>query len=262
MHDKIFNILTAYLSPMWKFLYQLASPKYFYQRSGRWVSGLALSAFILLVTGLLWGLVFAPPDYQQGDAFRIIYVHVPSAFLSMALYAWMGFLALLLLVWRIKMAGIVLTICAQWGACMAFLALVTGSIWGKPMWGTWWVWDARLTSELILLFLYGAIIATANAYQNKEQGDKIVAILTLIGLVDLPIIHYSVYWWNTLHQGATFSVFAKPKIHTSMLYPLLFTLLGLSLYSALVILLRTRHELLLRERRQNWVRVMVDGSNA
>ena len=243
---------------MWKLLYQLASPKTFYHLSGRWLPWLSGSALLLLVIGMTWGLVFAPPDYQQGDAFRIIYVHVPSAFLSMALYAWMGFLALLLLVWRIKMAGLILRMCAQLGACMAFLALVTGSIWGKPMWGTWWVWDARLTSELILLFLYGAILATGNAYQNKEQGDKIVAILTLVGLIDLPVIHYSVYWWNTLHQGATLTILSKPKIHTSMLYPLLLMLIGFSLYCLLAILLKARNEVLLRERRQSWVKMLVD----
>lgn len=243
---------------MWKLLYQLASPKAFYALAGRVIPGLAMGAGLILCVGLLWGLFFAPPDYQQGDAFRIIYVHVPCAFLSMSLYAGMGFLALLLLVWRIKLAGLMLTIVAQTGACMAFLALVTGSIWGKPMWGTWWVWDARLTSELILLFLYAAILALGNAYQNKEQGDKIVAILTLVGLVDLPIIHYSVIWWNTLHQGSTLSVFSKPKIDASMLYPLLFTLLGFSLYCIVVILSRARTELLLRERRQTWVRALVE----
>ncbi len=244
---------------MWKLLYQLASPKTFYHLSGQWVPWVAAGALLMLVMGLTWGLVFAPPDYQQGDAFRIIYVHVPSAFLSMALYVWMGFLALLLLIWRIKIAGILLSMCAQLGACMAFLALVTGSIWGKPMWGTWWVWDARLTSELILLFLYGAILATGQAYKNKEQGDKIIAILTLVGLVDLPIIHYSVYWWNTLHQGATLSVFTKPKIAPTMLYPLLFTLMGFALYCLLAILLKARNEVLLRERRQRWVQVLVEG---
>ena len=249
----------AILYPMWKLLYQLASPKSFYRLSGRWIPWVAAATLFLLVAGMIWGLVFAPADYQQGDAFRIIYIHVPSAFLSMALYAWMGFLASLLLIWRIKMAGVLLTICAQLGACMAFLALVTGSIWGKPMWGAWWVWDARLTSELILLFIYGAILATGHAYQNKEHGDKMIAILTLVGLVDLPVIHYSVYWWNTLHQGATLSLLSKPKIDTSMLYPLLLTLLGFSFYALLVILLRARNELLLRERRQRWVKVVIEG---
>lgn len=244
---------------MWKFLYQLASPKTFYALSGRMIPWLAFGAFITLVSGLIWGLAFAPPDYQQGDAFRIIYVHVPSAFLSMALYAWMGFLAVLVLVWRIKIAGLILSIAAQLGASMAFLALVTGSIWGKPMWGAWWVWDARLTSELILLLLYIAILATHHAIKDKDSADRIVAILVLVGIIDLPIIHYSVYWWNTLHQGATLSAFAKPKIAASMLYPLLLSLIGFFLYSFALILTRARSELLLRERRQSWVKLLVEG---
>ena len=246
---------------MWKLLYQLASPKTFYQWSEQWIPWLQWSAFVALGLGVLWGLLWAPPDYQQGDAFRIIYIHVPAAFLSMALYAFMGFLALLLLVWRIKMAGLLLAICAQLGLIMAFLALVTGSLWGKPMWGTWWIWDARLTSELSLLFLYAAIWATATAYPQQEQSDKMVAILTLVGLVDLPIIHYSVYWWNTLHQGATLSLFSKPKIDTLMLYPLLLNLLGFSLYCGLSLVLKARYELLWRERQQRWVKALMIGSN-
>lgn len=246
------------LFPMWKFLYQLASPKYFYSLSGRMIPWFFTSALIILFIGILWGLVFAPPDYQQGEAYRIIYVHVPSAFLSMALYGWMGFLAILLLVWRIKIAGLLISRVAQVGACMAFLALATGSIWGKPMWGAWWVWDARLTSELILLLLYAAILATYHAIKNKEDADKIIAILSLVGLIDLPIIHYSVYWWNTLHQGATLSVFSKPKMDISMLYPLLLTLLGFSLYCLWIILERARQELLLRERRQSWVKIQFE----
>ena len=233
--------------PMWKFLYQLASPKIFYNLSGRLIPWLATSASLTLIIGIIWGLVFAPPDYQQGEAYRIIYVHVPSAFLSMALYAWIGFLSILLLVWRIKIAGLLISLVAQVGACMAFLALITGSIWGKPMWGTWWVWDARLTSELILLLLYAAILTTHQAVKNKEDGDKIIAIFTLVGLLDLPIIHYSVYWWNTLHQGATLSAFAKPKIAGSMLYPLLLTLVGFFLYCLWIILEKARNEVLIKK---------------
>lgn len=238
---------------MWTFLYQMASPKLFYFRTQKWLKPLGYSALLSLLIGIFWGLVFAPADYQQGNAFRIIYIHVPSAFLSLSLYAWMGFLAILLLVWRIKMAGLILGVVAQVGASMALLALITGSIWGKPMWGTWWVWDARLTSELVLLFLYLAIIAVKNTFQNRESGDKVAAILTLVGLVDLPIIHYSVYWWNTLHQGSSLSVFAKPTIAGPMLYPLLFTLVGFLLYCSWIILHNTQHELLLREKRQRWI---------
>lgn len=244
--------------PMWKLLYQLASPKSFYQLAGRMKPWLGFGALITLLVGFAWGLFFAPPDYQQGEAYRIIFVHVPAAFLSMALYAWMGFLAVLLLVWRIKIAGLLLTLVAQVGAWMAFLALITGSIWGKPMWGTWWVWDARLTSELVLLLLYAAVLATHQAVKNKEDGDKMVAILTLVGLIDLPVIHYSVYWWNTLHQGSTLSVFAKPKIDIAMLYPLLITLMGFFLYCLWLIVEKARNEVLLRERRQSWVRVLFE----
>ncbi|KTD02529.1 heme ABC transporter permease CcmC [Fluoribacter gormanii] len=244
---------------MWKLLYQLASPKLFYNFAGRLIPSLAVGALVTLFVGIIWGLAFTPPDYQQGDAFRIIYVHVPSAFLSMMLYAWMGFLAVLLLVWRIKIAGLLINIVAQVGLSMAFLALATGSIWGKPMWGAWWVWDARLTSELILLLLYAAILATHYAIKNKEDGDKIIAILTLVGILDLPIIHYSVYWWNTLHQGSTLSVFAKPKIDGSMLYPLLLTIAGFSLYCLWIILGKARQELLFREKRQSWVKIQFEG---
>lgn len=242
---------------MWKFLYQMASPKTFYRLTQSWQKWLAVFAGLLLLSGCIWGLFFAPPDYQQGDAFRIIYIHVPAAFLSISLYAYMAFCALLLLVWRIKIAGVMLTSSAVTGVWMAFLALATGSIWGKPMWGTWWVWDARLTSELILLLLYAAILATHAAFKNPEQADKVAAILTLIGVIDLPIIHYSVYWWNTLHQGATLTVFAKPKIAASMLYPLLLTLLGFAFFSAWIIFQRAGNELLLRERRQRWVRQLI-----
>ena len=244
---------------MWKLLYQLASPQSFYRISGRLIPLLSVIAILCLLSGMVWGLFFAPSDYQQGDAFRIIYIHVPSAFLSMLLYGFMGFLALLLLVWRIKIAGTMLAVVARVGASMALLALVTGSIWGKPMWGAWWVWDARLTSELILLFLYTAICAVAHAFQDKPQADRLVAILCLVGLVDLPIIHYSVYWWNTLHQGGTLSVFSRPKIEIHMLYPLLLTLLGFCLYSLVVIISQTRNELLWRERRQKWVSVVFKG---
>ena len=244
---------------MWKLLYQLASPKFFYSFSGRLTPCLAVGALVTLLVGIVWGLAFTPPDYQQGDAFRIIYVHVPTAFLSMMLYAWMGFLAVLLLVWRIKIAGLLINIVAQIGLSMAFLALVTGSIWGKPMWGAWWVWDARLTSELILLLLYAAILATHYAIKDKEDGDKIIAILTLVGVLDLPIIHYSVYWWNTLHQGSTLSVFAKPKIDGSMLYPLLLTIVGFFLYCLWIILEKARQELLIREKRQSWVKIQFEG---
>lgn len=244
---------------MWKFLYKLASPNAYYRFSGQLIPWFSILAALFLGLGIVGGLFYAPSDYQQGDAFRIIYIHVPCAFLSMSLYGLMGFLAILLLVWRIKLAGLMISIVAQLGACMAFLALITGSLWGKPMWGTWWIWDARLTSELILLLLYASILATAHAFQHKSQGDKVVAILCLVGLIDLPIIHYSVYWWNTLHQGATLSLFSKPKIEHHMLYPLLLSILGFAFYCGAIIIAKSRNELLWRERRQQWVKSLMTG---
>lgn len=244
---------------MWKLLYQLASPKTFYEHTGRILPFLRLGAFLMLFVGLFWGLVFAPADYQQGEAYRIIYVHVPAAFLSMALYGGMSFLAVLLLIWRIKIAGLLLNAVAEIGTSMTLLALVTGSIWGKPMWGAWWVWDARLTSEFILLLLYLAILATHHAFLDKARSDRVLAVLILVGMMDLPVIHYSVYWWNSLHQGASLSVFAKPSIDASMLYPLLLCLLGFLLFCLWAILEKARSELLLRERNQSWVRLQVNG---
>jgi heme exporter protein C len=243
---------------MWNFFYQMASPKMFCQRMQVLLPGLWKIAVALLSVGIVWGLFFAPADYQQKDAVRIMYIHVPAAFLSLSLYAGMGFLSLLFLVWRIKIAGVMISQVAKVGAYMAFVALSTGSIWGKPMWGAWWVWDARLTSELILFFLYLAVIVVSHAYGNQEQSDKMVAVLSLVGLVDLPIIHFSVYWWNTLHQGATLSLFAKPKIATSMLIPLLFTFFGLLFYCCWLLFFHVSNALLWRERRQHWVRVLVE----
>lgn len=239
---------------MWHFLSPLASPKLFYRYTQEWPKKLAFLTSFLCILGMCWGLVIAPADYQQGEAFRIIYVHVPAAFLSLSLYASMGWCAILLLVWRIKMAGVLLRVTAEIGASMALIALVTGSIWGRPMWGAWWVWDARLTSELILLFLYLGVLAIYHAFPRRETGDKVAAILTLIGLVDLPIIHYSVYWWSTLHQGATLSVLGKPKIASSMLYPLLVMCCGFLSYCIWRILTHAHTEILRREVKQQWVR--------
>jgi heme exporter protein C len=244
---------------MWRWFYLLSSPKTFdafAEKMVPWFKGLGV---LFLVLGFGWGLFFVPPDAVQGDAFRILYVHVPCAFLSMGLYAFMGFLSILLLVWRIKLAGVMLHAVAPLGALMAFIALVTGSIWGRPTWGTWWIWDARLTSELILFFLYCAIIAMSSVFREKERGDPLIAILVLVGLVDLPIIHYSVYWWNTLHQGASITLFSKPKIHPSMLYPLLSTLLGFILYNACYALRGAQQLVLIRHRRQQWVQEKLEG---
>lgn len=238
---------------MLRFLYPLGSPKLFYKWVEQWRAWILWGALVLLSAGWLWGLFIAPMDYQQGDAFRLIYVHVPAAFLSMLLYAAMGGCAILLLVWRIKLAGVLLQACAVVGASITLLALITGSLWGRPMWGTWWIWDARLTSELILLFLYGAVLAIAQAYASRPQGDQLLAWLTLIGLIDLPIIHYSVYWWNTLHQGATLSFFTASTIDRRMAYPLYLSLIGFALLGLFLVLRYAQNAVLIRERHQTWV---------
>lgn len=229
------------------------SPKLFYSTTTLLLPWLVIAFVICFTFGIIDGLFIAPADYQQGDGFRIIYVHVPSAFTAMAIYLVMAVSALLVLVWRIKIAAICMSASAKIGAWFTFLALVTGSIWGKPMWGTWWIWDARLTSELILLFLYTGIILFQSAVSQKKSGERTTAILILIGFVDIPIIHYSVYWWNTLHQGATLTLFKRPAIDSSMLYPLLSMIVAFLIYYAIVLLLRMRYDIIAVHANQHWL---------
>jgi heme exporter protein C len=237
-------------------LYKLASPKVFYRLSTQMLPWLFIFFLFSWGYGLYGGLYLAPPDYQQGDAFRIIYIHVPSAILSLSIYTFMAALAAIGLIWRIKLAQILLLSSAPIGAAITALALLTGSLWGKPTWGTWWLWDARLTSELILLFLYFGVIALQTAIPNVEKGIKASSILILVGTVDLPIIHYSVYWWNTLHQQSTLLKMQKPSIAPEMLYPLLSMILAFLLFYIIVLLLRSRNLLLVRERSTNWVKML------
>lgn len=239
---------------MWTVFYQLASPKEFYRLTRRLQIWLWVPCLVLLSYGLFAGLLLAPADYQQGDAFRIIYIHVPSAALSLGVFAFMAICSGIYLIWRIKLADILAKVSAPIGAWFTFLALITGAIWGKPMWGAWWIWDARLTSELILLFLYFGIMGLRTAMSNSEVAGRAAAIFALVGVVDLPIIHFSVNWWNTLHQKATVLKFARPSIDPSMLYPLLSMLLGFFLYYVALMVMRARQEILVRERRAQWVK--------
>jgi len=234
--------------------HKLASPPHAYRITGRLLPWFAWPAGLLIAVGLYGGLVLAPPDYQQGDAFRIVYVHAPSAWLSMLVYGTMAVAAAIGLVWRIKLAHAVAAAAAPIGASFTFLALATGSIWGKPMWGTWWVWDARLTSELLLLFLYAGVMALRASIDDRDRSDRAAGLLAIVGVVNLPIIHYSVYWWNTLHQGATLTKLGKPSMSGAMLWPLLTMLLAFTLYFGAVLLMRLRGEILLRERDASWLR--------
>lgn len=230
------------------------STKSFYNSSTRLLPWL-LTAFVCCFSyGVIAGLFFAPADYQQGDGFRIIYVHVPSAFTAMAIYAVMATCAILTLVWRVKIAAICMSCSAPIGASITFLALVTGSIWGKPMWGTWWIWDARLTSVLILFFLYLGFIALQSVIADQQNRDRASAVIAIVGSINLPIIHYSVIWWNTLHQGPTISKFAAPSIAPAMLHPLLAMIAAFMLFYAVIVILRMRNQILLRDMKTAWVK--------
>lgn len=239
---------------MWTWLHRLASPPTFYRFSQSAGTIFGWTAFLLIAAGLYGGLVLAPPDYQQGEAFRIIYVHVPAAWLSLLTYTLMAIAGAIALIWRIKLAECVLVSAAPVGASFTALALVSGMLWGKPMWGAFWVWDARLTSELVLLFLYLGVIALAQAIDEPRAAARACALLAVAGVVNVPIVHYSVQWWNSLHQGPTVSRIGKPAISWDMLWPLLTMALAFSSFLGWALLRRAQLELLRRERTSNWVK--------
>ncbi len=243
---------------MWKFLHRLASPPHFYHIAAGMIPWFALPGLLLIAYGAFAGLFVAPADYQQGDAFRIIYVHVPSAYLSMMAYMVMAVSAGIGLIWRMKLAHAVAAAAAPLGAWFTFLALATGSIWGRPMWGTWWEWgDPRLTSELVLLFLYFGYMALRSAIDDTSKADRASAVLALVGAVNVPIIHFSVEWWSSLHHGPTLVKKGGPAMDTAMLYPLIAMILGFTLVFGVFLLRRVRTEVLLRERRKRWVRDLI-----
>ena len=242
---------------MWAFLHRFASPPHFYRLAGVLAPWLGWICLGLMAGGLYGGLVAAPPDYQQGESYRIIFVHVPSAWLSLFVYVVMAGASAIALVWRIKLAEVVAIESAPIGASFTFLALVTGSLWGKPMWGTYWVWDARLTSELILLFLYLGVIGLNASIEDRRTASRACGLFAIVGVVNIPIIHYSVEWWNTLHQGPTVTKFDAPSIHVSMLVPLLLMAVSFKLFYATVLLTRARSAVLERERNAGWVRELL-----
>ncbi|MDN3519083.1 heme ABC transporter permease [Aquisalimonas lutea] len=238
--------------PVW--FYRLSSPPYFYTRCKPWARWLGAVSGAAMIVGLFGALVLAPPDYQQGESYRIIYVHVPAAWMSLFAYVFMATTAAIGLIWRIKVAECLARSAAPLGASFTFLTLATGSLWGKPMWGTWWVWDARLTSELLLLFLYMGYMALNSAIDDPRRAARASGVLALVGVVNIPVIHYSVEWWSTLHQGPTITRLDAPAIHLSMLVPLLLMAFAFTTYFCAVLLLRTRYELLSRERHTEWAK--------
>lgn len=244
------------IMPRW--FYQLASPRWSYDIMGKLLPSFAVVAVLALISGGIWALLFAPEDYQQGNSFRIIYIHVPSALLAQSCYMMMAVAGAIGLIWKMKVADMVAKSCAPIGASLAILALATGAIWGKPTWGSWWVWDARLTSMLILLFLYFGVMALNSAIESETTAAQATAVLSLVGLVNIPIIKYSVDWWNTLHQPATFTLTERPAMPAEMWVPLLVMVIGFYCFFAVSLMMRTRNEILHRERRSGWVRELVE----
>ncbi len=239
---------------MFLWFHKMASPRFFYRLAEILIPWFAACTAIIVVWALYLGLIVAPPDYQQGESYRIIYVHVPAAWMSMFVYMIMAVSSAIFLIWKMKLADIVAEVSAPIGASFTFIALATGSLWGKPMWGTYWVWDARLTSELILLFLYFGYMALRTAIENRSSAARAAAILALVGVVNIPIIHFSVEWWNTLHQPASISKLDTPSIHKSMLIPLLMMMGGFKLFYLVNMMSRARTAILEREGGASWVR--------
>lgn len=246
---------------MWGLIHKLGSPKWFYYRSAAlqpWCWGVAV--FLLLI-GTVWGLVFAPADYQQGNSFRIIYVHVPAAFLAQSVFVAMAISGLVFMVWKIKIADMAAAAMAPFGAAMTFVALFSGAVWGVPTWGTWWIWDARLTSMLILLFLYVGVMALRGAFARRDSGARAASVLAMVGVINIPIIKYSVDWWYTLHQPASFTLTSRPAMPTEMWLPLLIMVVGFYGFFIALTLTRTRSEILRREANTRWVKALLEEAS-
>jgi heme exporter protein C len=237
-------------------LYQLSSPSTFYPVAGRVAPWFAAAAAIFGVVGLWIGFAIAPTDFQQGEVYRIIFIHVPSAWMSMFIYLVMAFWGAMALAFNTRLSSMMAQSLAPTGALMTFIALWTGALWGRPTWGTYWAWDARMTSELILLFLYFGVIALRNAIDDPRRADRACALLSIVGAVNVPIIYFSVKWWNTLHQGASVSLTAAPKMAATMLTGMLVLALAAWFYTIAVALWRVQAIILERERGAAWIRSM------
>jgi heme exporter protein C len=247
------------MNPVLRWFHQLGSPPTFNAFAARWAPWLYAAALPLLAYGVWAGLFVVPPDYQQGDSYRILFVHVPSAWMSLFIFGVMALNAFIALVWRIKLSETLAMCCAPIGAGFTLLTLATGSLWGKPMWGTWWTWDARLTSELVLLFLYLGVIGLYAAIEDRRAAARAACFLALVGVVNVPIVHFSVEWWNTLHQGATIRLIGKSTMDASMIAPLIAMTFGTKFWFAASLLARTRVATLELEGGKDWVRRLAGG---
>lgn len=236
---------------------RFSSPSVFFPLAGRMIPVFWVLAIVFGVVGLWLGFFVAPTDATQGEGYRIIFVHVPASWMSMLIYVVMAIWAGVGLAWNTRLSSMMAQALAPTGALMAFLSLWTGAFWGKPMWGAWWVWDARLTTELILLFLYLGFMALQSAIEDPRRADKASAILALVGVVNVPIIYFSVFWWNTLHQGASVSLTKSPSMAQTMLWAMLIMTLSFWMYAIAMALTRVRAIILEREARTEWVAAMV-----
>jgi len=245
---------------MWTFFHKLGSPPWLYRISGIILRWLVPAAVLGLMVGATWGLLYTAPDFRQGNSYRIIYIHVPAAVVALAGYYVMAIAGAVHLIWKMKIADMAMMAAAPVGAALTFIALVTGSIWGKPTWGAWWVWDARITSMLILLFLYLGVIALYEAYDNKAAASRACAVLSLVGTVNIPIIYKSVDWWYSLHQPASIKFTGESTIDSSMLWPLLVCIVSFYALFTCCLLANMRVEIIQREARTNWVRRLATGS--
>jgi heme exporter protein C len=257
MNTEAATQVRARKNPLVMFIHKLGSPPWFYNFSGKFIPWLWLAFGLLTAWGLYLGLVVAPADYLQGESFRIMYIHVPSAWMSMMIYGLMAVMGFIALVWRIRIVEVLAMSSAPIGASFTLIALASGSLWGRPTWGTYWVWDARLTSELVLLFLYLGVIGLYNAIDEPRKAARAACLLALVGAVNLPIIHFSVKWWNTLHQPNSISVTGQSSIDPSMLWPLLIMAVAVKFYYAANLLTRARVRLLEQDLRKAWVRDLV-----
>jgi heme exporter protein C len=238
--------------------YKYASPAAFYPVASKLIPWFAIPAAILFVLGLYVGFFVAPSDFQQGEAYRIMFIHVPAAWMGMLLYLLMAFYAAIGWAFNARLASMMASAISITGAMFTFLSLVTGALWGKPTWGTYWAWDARMTSTLILLFLYIGFISLQSAIDDPRRADRAGAVLAVVGVINVPIIYFSVQWWNTLHQGATIRMLGKPTIAGDMLAALLIMLAACWLYSIAVVLYRLRIIILEREQNASW---LAQGAN-
>lgn len=248
------------MATLTQWFHRSGSPRWFFGMANRFAPWFAAAAAVLLLVGIFWGLLIAPRDYQQGNMVRVIYLHVPAAILCQSIYMMMAASAVVLLVWRIKLADWTIAVAAPIGAWMTALALFTGGVWGKPTWGAYWVWDGRTTSTLLQLFLYLGVIALRSSIAGEERAGRAAALLCLIGLPNIFVIKYSVNWWTSMHQVSTFKLTEAPSMPPEMYLPLLVNVLGFYCFFAAALLYALRLEVLRRERRTQWVRDWLQSS--